>query len=51
MEEKESQLSNDDNVWNEVKHMHMKDALDKLVKDFRAYAGEQGKGAGSVHLI
>lgn len=29
-------------MWTEVRHMHMKDALDKLIADFKAYAGEHG---------
>lgn len=35
-------LSDDDKVWVEVRHMHMKDALDKLIMDFKAYANEHG---------
>ncbi|KAK4701832.1 hypothetical protein P7C70_g4396, partial [Phenoliferia sp. Uapishka_3] len=50
LEEKEAVLSNEDNVWNEVKHMHMKDALDKLIKDFKEYAGEHGQRAGGSSL-
>ncbi|GAA6041593.1 hypothetical protein JCM8097_007759 [Rhodosporidiobolus ruineniae] len=42
LEEKEAVLSDDDKVWVEVRHMHMKDALDKLIADFKAYAGEHG---------
>ncbi|KAG0146790.1 hypothetical protein CROQUDRAFT_656975 [Cronartium quercuum f. sp. fusiforme G11] len=41
-EEKEVTLSDDDKVWVEVRHMHMKDALDKLIHDFKAYATEHG---------
>ncbi|EGG12609.1 uncharacterized protein MELLADRAFT_114806 [Melampsora larici-populina 98AG31] len=41
-EEKEVTLSEDDKVWVEVRHMHMKDALDKLIHDFKAYATEHG---------
>ncbi|KAI5477593.1 hypothetical protein MNV49_006079 [Pseudohyphozyma bogoriensis] len=47
MEDREATLTDDDNVWNEVRHMHMKDALDKLVADFRAYAGEHSGKFGS----
>ncbi|KAM0753201.1 Sec1-like protein [Meredithblackwellia eburnea MCA 4105] len=47
LEEKEAILSNDDPVWNEVKHMHMKDAMDKLIADFKAYAGEHGSRFGA----
>lgn len=41
-EDKEATLTDEDKVWTEVRHMHMKDALDKLIADFKAYAGEHG---------
>lgn len=41
-EDKEAILAEEDKVWTEVRHMHMKDALDKLIADFKAYAGEHG---------
>ncbi|GAA6011838.1 hypothetical protein JCM11491_000767 [Sporobolomyces phaffii] len=41
-QEKEAILDDTDKVWCEVRHMHMKDALDKLIADFKAYAGEHG---------
>jgi syntaxin-binding protein 1 len=47
MEDKEAVLTDEDKVWTEVRHMHMKDALDKLVADFRAYAGEHGDKFGN----
>lgn len=31
--------------------MHMKDAMDKLIKDFKAYAGEHGSRAGCVAVL
>ncbi|SCV68091.1 BQ2448_212 [Microbotryum intermedium] len=40
IEDKEAILTEEDSVWTEVRHMHMKDALDKLIADFKAYAGE-----------
>lgn len=40
-------LTDADNVWTEVRHMHMKDALDKLIADFRVYAGEHGGKFGA----
>lgn len=42
LEEKKVTLGEEDKVWVEVRHMHMKDALDKLIKDFKAYASEHG---------
>ena len=47
MEEKEAILTDDDKVWTEIRHMHMKDALDKLVADFKAYAGDHNGQFGS----
>lgn len=46
-------MSDEDKVWVEVRHMHMKDALDKLIADFKAYAGEHGGtfGGASVSLF
>lgn len=40
-------LSEEDKVWCEVRHMHMKDALDKLIADFKSYAGEHGGTFGA----
>lgn len=47
-EEQEAVLSDEDKVWVEVRHMHMKDALDKLIADFKAYAGEHGGTFGGA---
>ncbi|POY70532.1 hypothetical protein BMF94_6446 [Rhodotorula taiwanensis] len=47
-EEQEAILSDQDKVWVEVRHMHMKDALDKLIADFKAYAGEHGGTFGGA---
>lgn len=47
-EEQEAVLSDSDKVWVEVRHMHMKDALDKLIADFKAYAGEHGGTFGGA---
>jgi syntaxin-binding protein 1 len=42
-EEKESALNDQtDKVWESIRHMHMKEALDKLIEDFKSYAGEYG---------
>lgn len=46
-EEKVAVLSEEDKVWCEVRHMHMKDALDKLIADFKSYAGEHGGTFGA----
>jgi syntaxin-binding protein 1 len=50
MEEKEHTLGEEDKVWVEVRHMHMKDALDKLITDFKSYASEHGHLANGSSL-
>ncbi|ORY80259.1 Sec1-like protein, partial [Leucosporidium creatinivorum] len=50
IEDKEANLTDEDKVWTEVRHMHMKDALDKLIADFKAYAGEHGGKFGGEGL-
>lgn len=51
MEDKEVLLSEEDSVWKEVRHMHMKDALDKLILDFKNYAGEHGDKFGNEGCV
>ncbi|KAK9894050.1 Sec1-like protein [Cystobasidium minutum MCA 4210] len=46
IEDKDVELTEDDDIWNETRHMHMKDALDKLVGDFKRYAGDYNKKYG-----
>lgn len=36
-EDKTALLSDSDNVWTEVRHMHMKEAIDKLMGDFNKF--------------
>ncbi|KAA1136315.1 vacuolar sorting protein VPS33/slp1 [Puccinia graminis f. sp. tritici] len=50
IEEKEHTLGEEDKVWVEVRHMHMKDALDKLINDFKNYASEHGHLANGSSL-
>lgn len=33
-------LSDADNVWTELRHMHMREAIDKLMADFNAFMQE-----------
>lgn len=47
IEDKVVDLTEDDDIWNETRHMHMKDALDKLVEDFKRYAGDYNKKYGA----
>lgn len=51
IEDKEATLTDEDKVWTEVRHMHMKDALDKLIADFKAYAGEHGGKFGGEGCV
>lgn len=40
VEENEAILSDEDKVWVDVRHMHMKDALDKLIEAFKQFTNE-----------
>ncbi|KAL7409093.1 Sec1-like protein [Mrakia frigida] len=39
---KEAKLSDSDSVWTDVRHMHMRDAIDKLMGDFNGFLKEHG---------
>ncbi len=41
-EEKAAILSDEDNVWTGIRHLHIAEAIDKLTRDFKQHAGEQG---------
>ena len=45
-------LSDADNVWTEVRHMHMREAIDKLMADFNQFMQDNAgfKGYGTYHL-
>lgn len=51
MEEVNATLSDDDKTWVQIRHMHMKDALDCLVEEFRLFNAEHGSTGGSVCLL
>lgn len=36
-EDKVAVLSDADNVWTELRHMHMREAIDKLMADFNRF--------------
>ena len=38
----EARLSDADSVWTDVRHMHMRDAIDKLMADFNGFLKEHG---------
>lgn len=51
-EERTATLSDNDTLWTQVRHMHMKDAIDKLMSDFNKFLEENaGYRAGFVCLI
>ncbi|KAJ3488640.1 hypothetical protein NLI96_g2690 [Meripilus lineatus] len=52
-EDKTATLSDADTVWTDIRHMHMKEAIDKLMLDFNKFmqdnAGFKGEGAASLN--
>jgi syntaxin-binding protein 1 len=40
IEQKEALLNEDDPIWTEIRHMHMKEAIDKLMVDFNRFTNE-----------
>jgi syntaxin-binding protein 1 len=48
-EDKTATLSDSDTVWTEVRHMHMKEAIDKLMSDFNKFLEENAVFKGYVH--
>ncbi|KAF8347811.1 ras opposite [Amanita rubescens] len=51
-EDKTATLSDADNVWTEVRHLHMREAIDKLMADFNKFLTENAvfKGEGAANL-
>lgn len=49
-EDKTATLADSDSVWTEVRHMHMREAIDKLMADFNKFLEENAvfKGSGSI---
>jgi hypothetical protein len=41
-------LSDNDNVYTEVRHMHMREAIDKLIADFNTFLQENAGFKGSA---
>ena len=40
VEEKKATLDDKDDIWTSVRHMHMKDTIDKLMQDFNKFCQE-----------
>ena len=49
MEDKTATLSDADNVWTELRHMHMREAIDKLMMDFNQFLQDNAGFKGCVH--
>ncbi|KAF9047185.1 Sec1-like protein [Hymenopellis radicata] len=51
-EDKTATLSDQDNVWTAVRHMHMREAIDKLMADFNKFLEDNAvfKGDGAANL-
>ena len=47
-EDKVATLSDADTVWTDVRHMHMREAIDKLMADFNKFMQENGVFKGYV---
>ncbi|KAF8630461.1 hypothetical protein AX15_002910 [Amanita polypyramis BW_CC] len=51
-EDKTATLSDTDSVWTDVRHLHMREAIDKLMSDFNKFLEENAvfKGEGAANL-
>ncbi|PPQ62890.1 hypothetical protein CVT24_006288, partial [Panaeolus cyanescens] len=51
-EDKTATLSDNDTVWTAVRHLHMREAIDKLMSDFNKFLEENAvfKGEGAANL-
>lgn len=47
-EDKTATLTDADNVWTEVRHMHMREAIDKLMADFNQFMQDNAGFKGCV---
>lgn len=50
-EDKEAILTDDDAVWQGIRHLHIVEAIDKLSRDFKAHAGETGNFADNASSL
>src|SRR5688572_19356807 len=48
---KETVLDEADAVWVDVRHKHMRDCIDKLMKDFNDFLGEHSEFANQLSII
>ena len=47
-EDKVATLSDSDSVWTELRHMHMREAIDKLMADFNQFLQDNAGFKGCV---
>ncbi len=47
-EDKTATLSDSDTVWTELRHMHMREAIDKLMADFNQFMQDNAGFKGFV---
>jgi syntaxin-binding protein 1 len=50
-EDKDATLSDDDAVWQAIRHLHIAEAIDKLSRDFKQHAGEAGQFANNASSL
>lgn len=50
-EDKTASLTDADSVWTEVRHMHMREAIDKLMEDFNKFLTENAVFSGWVSSV
>jgi hypothetical protein len=50
-EDKAATLTDADNVWTAVRHMHMREAIDKLMGDFNKFLEENAGFKGCVARV
>ena len=50
-EDKVATLSDADSVWTELRHMHMREAIDKLMADFNQFMQDNAGFKGYVYVF
>ena len=50
-EDKVAVLTDADNVWTELRHMHMREAIDKLMADFNQFMQDNAGMKGCVRTL
>ncbi len=50
-EDKVATLSDLDSVWTDLRHMHMREAIDKLMADFNQFLQDNAGFKGYVYIV